>query len=63
MTKAGEKIIAGAKEALSFARGECEHEWVREWRRAEGTTSLSEPKIMYCNKCRVRVTTYPAKSE
>jgi hypothetical protein len=46
------KIIEGAKEALAFARGDCDHEWMRE-------KNLSVAKeAAVCQKCGVRLTTY-----
>jgi hypothetical protein len=47
-----EKISAGLKQALSFARAECEHEWI-----TETTRHVHDGRwiIKSCKKCRVRV--------
>lgn len=49
MTKAGEKLLSAAREALGFAR--CEHDWSMPER--DGVVS----RVM-CRRCGVRVT-YP----
>jgi hypothetical protein len=54
MTKAGDRILAGAKEALSFARGECDHEWVFIALGEVATTANFRTK--QCQKCGVKIT-------
>lgn len=53
MSKTGDKTIRAMEEAIAYARGDCEHDWVlRDKTDGHGVTSE-------CRKCGVRVTTYP----
>lgn len=56
MTKAGEKLIAAAQEALSSAR--CRHKWKRVSTRVEG--GMVTGTIDHCDKCGTRRTILPS---
>jgi hypothetical protein len=49
MRKSWNKIVAGAREARSFARDECEHDW-------EYLTKEPNFELKKCRKCLVRLT-------
>lgn len=54
MTKAGEKMIRGAKEALKVAR--CRHQWERLETKVLGGKVVRTLDV--CRKCRCRRTMY-----
>ncbi len=51
--KAFDKIAEGLKQALAYARGDCDHDWER------GRTTADGGQVKRCTKCGVRITTYP----
>lgn len=51
MRRAFDKIAEGLRQALSFARDECNHEWREEARETSGGTWI----VATCSKCNVRV--------
>lgn len=58
MSSAGKKLIAGARAALSFARGDCEHEWAYITSTDYAASSNQIKRVSQCLKCGVRVTTF-----
>jgi ribosomal protein S27E len=49
MSKAGKKMIESLQQAVAFARGDCDHEWI--------TTRVDDASITCrCEKCGVRLT-------
>lgn len=60
MASAAERILDGFRQALSFARGECKHDWedviVRDYARANHISRTRQ-----CKKCKVRYTEFEAR--
>lgn len=57
MTRAGEKLIAAAKEAAKAAR--CRHKWDRVSMKVHGGKIIN--KVEVCDKCGVRRWTWTSK--
>lgn len=52
-TKRKHRIIAGAEQAVEFARGDCDHQWLYKRSKVKPLTMMR-----HCRKCGMRVTEY-----
>jgi len=52
------KIVAGARQAAAFARGECDHQWLH-----KKSKTRKGVWIRHCRKCGVRVTEFARPTE
>jgi hypothetical protein len=53
MSKLGKRLIASAEEAVAFAGGDCEHDWIDAGTRRSGAAIMETKE---CRKCGIRIT-------